>query len=112
MLHFLRDNLSLGAINVTHRNALLFCPLVVLLACQSDDRLSDKVLDHIESHDLASRDLPSGNWVDKNGSRICDGFLTRRADHDFCAAEIPSDWLPFEFDGKTYYMQPLSGQDR
>ena len=27
---------------------------------------------------------------------------------DYCAAEVPSDWLPFEFNGRTYYVQPLT----
>ena len=50
----------------------------------------------------------SGKWIERNGSRICDGYLTRRKDQDFCAAEVPEDWVPFEFAGKTYYVQPLS----
>jgi hypothetical protein len=53
----------------------------------------------------------SGEWIERDGSRFCDGYLTRRADQDFCVAKVPDDWVPFEFGGKTYYMQPLTGQD-
>jgi len=53
-------------------------------------------------------ELPQGTWFDQNGSRICDGFLTRNVNEDYCAAVVPGDWVPFEFNGQTYYMQPLS----
>jgi len=53
-------------------------------------------------------ELPQGTWYDQSGARICDGFLTRNANEDFCAAEVPSDWIPFEFNGQTYYTHPLS----
>ena len=51
----------------------------------------------------------SGEWYFVGGDRICDGFLTRSDDEEFCEAEIPEDWQPFTYDGKTYYVQPLSG---
>lgn len=57
---------------------------------------------------LGRLDLRPGEWVEENGSKICMGFLTRFEDEDFCAAAIPADWDPFEFNGHTYYMQPLS----
>ena len=57
---------------------------------------------------LGRLDLRPGEWVEENGSKICIGFLTRFEDEDFCAAEIPRDWEPFEFNGHWYYMQPLS----
>lgn len=50
----------------------------------------------------------SGEWVDKDGVLQCDGYMTRRADQDYCSAETPEDWVPFTFDGKKYYMQPLT----
>lgn len=49
-----------------------------------------------------------GKWVEKDGVLECDGYMTRRADQDYCSAEIPEDWVPFTFDGKEYYMQPLT----
>ena len=52
--------------------------------------------------------LTPGEWIEENGSKICVGFLTRVADEDFCASTIPSDWEPFDFNGHTYYVQPLS----
>ncbi len=57
---------------------------------------------------LADEELPSGEWREENGARVCDGYLTRFADQDFCAAEVPEDWVPFEFDGQQFYLQPLS----
>lgn len=49
-----------------------------------------------------------GKWKDVDGARICEGYLTRIADDEFCSAEIPSDWKRFEFDGKSYYVAPTS----
>ena len=52
-----------------------------------------------------------GKWVEKNGSRVCDGYLTRYEESDYCVAELPDGWLPFEFDGNTYYAVPLQDKD-
>ncbi len=49
----------------------------------------------------------SGEWIEGDGVRVCDGYLTRFENEDYCAAEVPSDWQPFEFNGRTYYVQPL-----
>ena len=54
-------------------------------------------------------DLPTGRWEYKDGAKICNGYLTRFESEDYCAAEVPKDWVPFTFDGQTYYVQPLSG---
>lgn len=51
----------------------------------------------------------SGNWIVEDGVRVCDGYLVRNADQDYCAAEVPDDWVPREFDGQKYYVQPLKG---
>lgn len=53
----------------------------------------------------------SGEWIERDGVRTCDGFLTRIENEDFCSAEVPTDWRPFEFDGRTYYVQPLVDED-
>ncbi len=53
----------------------------------------------------------SGEWIKEDGVRYCDGYLTRNADEQYCSADIPEDWRPFEFDGETYYVAPL-GNDR
>jgi hypothetical protein len=55
----------------------------------------------------AGQTFRSGEWVEKDGILVCDGFMTRRADQDYCSADIPEDWVPFTFEGKTYYVQPL-----
>lgn len=54
----------------------------------------------------------SGEWIEQDGMRTCDGFLTRVENEDFCAAEVPTDWRSFEFDGRTYYVQPLADEGR
>lgn len=52
----------------------------------------------------------SGEWIDRDGVRECDGYLTRIENEEYCAAEVPSDWQPFEFDGMTYYVQPIKDE--
>ncbi len=49
----------------------------------------------------------SGEWIEENGERYCDGYPTRNADEEYCSTDIPEDWRPFEFDGETYYVAPL-----
>ena len=51
----------------------------------------------------------SGEWQYLDGRRVCDGYMTRNFDEEFCEAEVPEDWLPFTYDGETYFVQPLSG---
>ena len=103
ILILLRNGIGPTA-TMTHKTLFLFVLPVALIACQSEGSVEARVQEHLH-------DLPSGKWIDKDGAKICDGYLTRRADQDFCAAEIPADWVPFEFDGTTYYIQPLAGQD-
>ncbi len=55
----------------------------------------------------AAQSSPSGQWVERDGQIVCDGYLTRFDDHDYCSAEAPDDWTPFSFDGELYYLQPL-----
>jgi hypothetical protein len=57
---------------------------------------------------LENQQERSGEWIEKDGVLMCDGYLTRIESEEFCAAEIPAGWLPFEFNGHTYYVQPLS----
>ena len=54
----------------------------------------------------------SGEWIERDGMRTCDGYLTRIENEDYCEAEIPTDWRPFEFDGRTYFVQPLVDESR
>lgn len=50
----------------------------------------------------------SGEWIERDGVRECDGYLTRIEGEDYCRADIPTDWQPFEFNGKTFFVQPLT----
>jgi len=54
----------------------------------------------------------SGEWIEEDGMRVCDGYLIRFENEDYCAAEVPPDWQPFEFNGRTYYVQPLMEKGR
>lgn len=91
------------------RSAFICSALIALQGCQTDD-LSDQVLAHVEYHKLTPHDLPSDSWIEKKGSLVCDEYLTRIEEQDFCASAIPDDWVPLEINGETYYMQPLSAQ--
>ncbi len=51
---------------------------------------------------------PEDNWVERDGTLVCEGYMTRYADERFCASEVPHDWRAFEFNGQTYYVQPLA----
>ena len=60
---------------------------------------------------MTQHDLPSGKWRERDGVRVCDGYMTRFADQDYCSAEVPEDWVPFSFNGQRYYIQRLNGSD-
>ena len=49
-------------------------------------------------------DSNSNSWL------FCDGNLTSLYDEGFCADEVPDQWIAFEYQGETYYIQPLAGQ--
>lgn len=72
---------------------------------------SENEFDYFYRERLGQEYLTPGEWIEENGSKICIGFLTRVADEDFCASTIPSDWERFEFNGHTYYVQPLLSDD-
>lgn len=38
----------------------------------------------------------------------CEHYLTRVESEDFCSEEAPGDWESFEFEGETYFLQPLA----
>ncbi|MDJ0908577.1 MAG: hypothetical protein QNI99_05265 [Woeseiaceae bacterium] len=57
---------------------------------------------------LAYLERNEGNWVRRGGALVCEGYMTRYADEDYCASEVPDDWRPFELNGEIYYVQPLA----
>ncbi len=65
-------------------------------------------IDALYAEILAYLERREGNWVRRGGALVCEGYMTRYADEDFCASEVPEDWRPFELDGQTYYVQPLA----
>ncbi len=50
----------------------------------------------------------SGKWIEQDGVLMCDGYLTRVQSEDHCEAQVPEEWQPFKFDGRTYFMIPLT----
>lgn len=106
------------------RAVMLLVAALSLVSCQADgpdaaiepatgETLSEEFSDPpvARENELATKALGPGNWREENGSRFCDGYLTRFEDDDFCASEIPADWVPFQFEGETYYIQPLADPD-
>ena len=102
---------------MNRQDALLSGSLIVLGACQSDQQEAEFVTvipftsvegsEAIEEH-LRKYDLSPGTWRQEGDARICDGYMTRFSDVDYCAAQVPDDWEPFEFDGTIYFVQPLA----
>ena len=97
---------------------------LLLVGCEPDSsqNLNDDLIDRyvethpvdeiLSSHSMAaannSEQKFSGEWLYINDDRVCDGYLTRNASEEFCEVNIPEDWRPFAYDGKTYFVQPLS----
>lgn len=48
---------------------------------------------------------------EKDRRAICDGLQTNIQTYDFCTDTVPKDWKPLEFNGVTYYVIPLAGDD-
>ncbi len=57
---------------------------------------------------LAYLEENQSNWVERDGALVCEGYMTRYEDEEFCASEVPDGWRAFEFNGQTFYMQPLA----
>ena len=85
---------------------------MLLVSCQRQDagdvrspEPEGRVLEHAALEPLGQ----AGEWIEGDDVRLCDGYLRRREDEDFCEPEIPEEWAPFEFSGQTYCRQPLRG---
>jgi hypothetical protein len=120
---FARKSYSGNATLIT-RTAVLFVSAHILAACQADtgadntEENSIEVLPFVSDDQLPNLDkylkeyeLPPGMWREKNGSKICDGYMTRFENEDYCSAKVPEGWVPFQYNGETYYVQPLAGSD-
>ncbi len=53
-----------------------------------------------------------GQWKRWGKVYQCDGYLSRDQGKDFCEEEVPSDWIPFEYEGQTYYIAPLTATEK
>ena len=112
-----------GGTAVLARNLILLTILLSLSACQHQNPSVEssqlRVVTVIEGsvrrdgtiilREPTDRNSPlTGEWVEKDGSRFCNGYMTRAEGEAFCVSEIPEDWVPFEFEGQTYFVQPLA----
>lgn len=43
------------------------------------------------------------DWVD------CDGYIVNRPSSGFCQDPVPENWVPYTFNGGTFYYAPLGG---
>ena len=106
------------------RTAVLFVSVLILAACEADsgaDNAEEKsivVLPFESNVQLPNLDeylkeyqLPPGMWREKNGTKICDGYMTRFENEEYCSARVPEGWVPFQYNGETYYVQALAGSD-
>ena len=113
-----------GDTTLITRTALLFVSACILASCQRDTSAdnaeevsivvlpfgSDCQLPNLDEY-LKEFELSPGVWREKNGSKICDGYMTRFENEDYCSAKVPEGWVPFQYNGETYYVQPLAGSD-
>ena len=94
------------------RYAELFFPILAIAACMSEKEPGpaepESVLPFLNLSPEELTELGESNWVERGTSRICAGYLTRFDNEDYCASKVPDDWVPFEYNGETYYVQPLS----
>lgn len=60
---------------------------------------------------LAERNLDEGEWVEKDGGLVCEGFLTKFESDDFCSAGAPEDWVPIAYQGQESVPRCDSGRD-
>ena len=105
------------------RFGILFAVVIILAACQPDvdapapvDKLEfvDLLPEHMDAlmRYLAEKNAGEGNWVEKDGVLVCEGFLTSFENDDYCSSGVPEDWVPFEYQGQEYYVQPLADRER
>ncbi len=105
------------------RITVLLISISVLSSCQSEtisdatEQEPDTTLPFVSSDQFPTLEgyirryeLSPGVWREERGSRICDGYMTRYENEDYCASQIPDDWVPFQFNGRKYYVQPLAGK--
>ncbi len=89
----------------------------IVSACQSADDLSrsnqkpDYPMTYLppEVREGLERYLSErANGLDYGNFLTCKEYLTDVESENYCSSEVPSDWVPFEYDGETYYIQPLA----
>lgn len=96
------------------RSATFLAILSLVVGCGSDEsahRYPSSASPADLSYDFNLEELEPGQWELRDGVRVCNGYLTRVEDEDFCANSVPEDWKKFDFNGQTYYRVPLRGDD-
>ena len=105
------------------RFGILFTVALILAAWQSDvdapasivqlefNNLPPERRDALLRY-LVEKNLGEGNWIEKDGVLMCEEFLTKFENDDYCSSVVPEDWVPFEYQGQEYYVQPLAYRER
>ena len=103
---------------MSNKTTSLLFSLVVLTACsnvstdsaaisKSETRTHEKsqsleeVMENVLSY-LRSGEIPPNCELTEPRSLDCEGEVLANPD------AVPKDWVPFRFDGETYYFRPLS----
>jgi hypothetical protein len=105
------------------RFGILFAVAFILAAWQSDVdapatvvqlEFDDLPPEHWDAllQNLVEKNLGEGNSIEKDGFLLCEGFLTKFENDDYCSSVVPEDWVPFEYQGQEYYVQPLAYRER
>ena len=96
------------------RNSALFVALFILVACQPDKSSVSAPPETAKAPPTQSPEALSfvlEGSIRKGDFLSCDGYLVRYGSEIYCVTTVPDDWVPFEFNGQTYYRQPLSVSD-
>jgi len=99
------------SVRIAENWSTLFMAPAILAACQPDESSTSappevpepslsQMLQFFRSELNAS--LHKGVYLS------CEGYLAQYENEDYCVTRVPDDWVPFEFNGQTYYRQPLS----
>ena len=93
------------------KNLVLSVSLLALIACQTDkESASSADQPEAASPEMLPDDITTilEGRIRKGDFLSCDGYLVYFESENYCVSEVPADWVPFEFNGRTYYKQPLS----
>ncbi len=93
-----------------NRVLLSVLPILILAGYAAGEEVLPTPQPHEEpdEQDLATE----SRWKRWGMVYQCNGYLSRDQSKDFCEEDVPSDWIPFEYEGETYYIAPLGAGER